>query len=402
MSFVAASWSQPVLTAEFTGTGVTRMLEAMRVNLPTTASPMTSTPARASCSTTTTAHPQAGAQTPGEYHGLHRAGRLAPLTPVSSRSRRALITGITGQDEFRAASYSAPVEINGGTGDSLKPYRSGGRSFRVLRRAYHRIPKGVRRALWRRAPDAVWTKLHGRIGYVLAPLDAAPLSRIASEPLDRLRDPQHLTHNLLPSLGLTAHAAGEPLFPAYLHPRVGRGVQSIQFPNQFGPFLAEMAQAGVRSYLELGVAEGGTFAITVEVLRRFGLQRALAVDLEVPPILEQWSRPEVTFAQVDSRSSAFEDLVREHAPIDLAFVDGDHSEEAVRSDFDVLRPHARMLAFHDISQERGHPDVGRVWRSIKKEHSDKYDFREFVAQYSRTWPDPQFGIGLASRRDPSG
>ena len=30
MSFVAASWTQPVLTAEFTGTGVTRMLEAMR------------------------------------------------------------------------------------------------------------------------------------------------------------------------------------------------------------------------------------------------------------------------------------------------------------------------------------------------------------------------------------
>jgi GDPmannose 4,6-dehydratase len=30
MSFVAASWSQPTLTAEFTGVGVTRMLEAMR------------------------------------------------------------------------------------------------------------------------------------------------------------------------------------------------------------------------------------------------------------------------------------------------------------------------------------------------------------------------------------
>jgi len=30
MSFVAASWSQPVLTAEFTAMGVTRMLEAMR------------------------------------------------------------------------------------------------------------------------------------------------------------------------------------------------------------------------------------------------------------------------------------------------------------------------------------------------------------------------------------
>jgi GDPmannose 4,6-dehydratase len=30
MSYVAASWVQPVLTAEFTGTGVTRLLEAMR------------------------------------------------------------------------------------------------------------------------------------------------------------------------------------------------------------------------------------------------------------------------------------------------------------------------------------------------------------------------------------
>ena len=34
MSFVAASWSQPVLTAEFTATGVTRILEAMREGAP--------------------------------------------------------------------------------------------------------------------------------------------------------------------------------------------------------------------------------------------------------------------------------------------------------------------------------------------------------------------------------
>src|SRR3954469_9513511 len=34
MSFVAESWNQPVLTAEFTGVGVTRMLEAMRETVP--------------------------------------------------------------------------------------------------------------------------------------------------------------------------------------------------------------------------------------------------------------------------------------------------------------------------------------------------------------------------------
>lgn len=34
MSFVPTSWSQPVLTAEYTGIGVTRMLEAMRLVMP--------------------------------------------------------------------------------------------------------------------------------------------------------------------------------------------------------------------------------------------------------------------------------------------------------------------------------------------------------------------------------
>src|ERR1700732_3619702 len=34
MSFVAVSWIQPTLTAEFTGVGVTRMLEAMRAVCP--------------------------------------------------------------------------------------------------------------------------------------------------------------------------------------------------------------------------------------------------------------------------------------------------------------------------------------------------------------------------------
>ncbi|HIE11739.1 MAG TPA: NAD-dependent epimerase/dehydratase family protein, partial [Kiritimatiellae bacterium] len=34
MSFVPTSWTQPVLTGEFTGLGVTRMLEAMRLVCP--------------------------------------------------------------------------------------------------------------------------------------------------------------------------------------------------------------------------------------------------------------------------------------------------------------------------------------------------------------------------------
>ena len=47
MSFVAASWNQPTLTAEFTGVGVTRLLEAMREVAPR---PASTRPPRARCS----------------------------------------------------------------------------------------------------------------------------------------------------------------------------------------------------------------------------------------------------------------------------------------------------------------------------------------------------------------
>lgn len=259
------------------------------------------------------------------------------------------------------------------------------------------LPEGVRRRLYRRVPDAAWVPAMRAVGFWNMPLDAGVLARIATEPPDRLSDPDFLTHELLPDMGFTFRCVVDGVFPAQLHHRVGRGVQSIQFPIQFGPYLAAMTQQKVSSYLELGVERGGTFAVTVEVLRRFGLRRALAVDLDRPAILEQWSRPEVSFGQVNSRSSAFADLVRQHAPIDLALIDGDHSEEGVRNDFEVLRPHTRMLAFHDIA-EAGWPDVGQVWKSIKRDHANEYEFLEFVEQYPET-PDGQLGIGVAIRRD---
>jgi hypothetical protein len=267
----------------------------------------------------------------------------------------------------------------------------------VLRRAYGRVPPQLKRRLCRRIPDWAWWRIQRRFGYDRAPVDAAPLERIAREPLERLRHPDVLTHDLLPAMGLSSHSA-PGLFPVQLRGRVGRGVQSLQFPNQFGPYLAAMTLAGVRTYLEVGVERGGTFAITVEVLRRFGLEKAIAVDLERPAILDDWSRPEVVFARLDSRSDGFRELVREHAPIDLAFVDGDHSEEGVRNDFEVLRPHTRMLAFHDIAQTSGYPGVGRVWRSIREEHAADYDFAEYTAYYPELHL-PRLGIGVAVRRD---
>lgn len=47
--------------------------------------------------------------------------------------------------------------------------------------------------------------------------------------------------------------------------------------------------------------------------------------------------------------------------LDLAFIDGDHSEAGVRSDFDIISPfikHGGFLAFHDVSET--YPGVTKV------------------------------------------
>jgi DNA-binding transcriptional LysR family regulator len=152
--------------------------------------------------------------------------------------------------------------------------------------------------------------------------------------------------------------------------------------------------------MEIGVEHGGTFAITVELLRRFQpVRSAIAVDLgPMPRLISRYrrTRPEVEFVAVNSGSQRFRDLVRERGPFDLVLVDGDHSEEGCMRDFEAVRGHARMIAFHDI-EEPHYPGVRAVWQSVP---GDEFELHEFTAQYDELLPavGRRFGIGLAIRR----
>jgi len=61
---------------------------------------------------------------------------------------------------------------------------------------------------------------------------------------------------------------------------------------------------------------------------------------------------------VRKRSSEMQPEEVEH-PLELVFIDADHSYEAVRADFEVVRPwlsSTATVAFHDVN---AHPGVGR-------------------------------------------
>jgi hypothetical protein len=73
------------------------------------------------------------------------------------------------------------------------------------------------------------------------------------------------------------------------------------------------------------------------------------------------------------------------------FIDGDHTYEGVKQDFQVFSPLVKkngLIAFHDILPVQGHSSCGvhRLWAEISSDN----DSREFIGDADQEWA----GIGL--------
>jgi cephalosporin hydroxylase len=234
------------------------------------------------------------------------------------------------------------------------------------------------------------------------PMDLSRIELIRRAAVDDLRDPERL-EALLPELGIIDERP--ELFPPELRPKLGQGLRYWQYPCQLAPYLALVAQQPVRRYLELGVQYGGTFVLTTEYLYRVhGIETAIAVDIQRVRSAADYRklRPAARFVTVDSADARFRQLLEREGPFDLVLIDGDHARDAVRRDWETVRPHARVIAFHDIVDSLS-PGVAEVWAEVRAAHASEYDFHEFTRQYpeveereGRTF----LGIGVAVRRTP--
>jgi cephalosporin hydroxylase len=232
------------------------------------------------------------------------------------------------------------------------------------------------------------------------PIDLSYVELIREAPFERLSDPSYLEHELLPALGLNDEMLHQ--VPERLHRATGHGLLHWQMPNQFSKYLVELSRHRIESYLEIGSRHGGTFVITVEYLSRFHpVRRAVAVDLGRSRTLERYAqdRDGVTVLQADSQSHEFRSVVESHGGFDLVLIDGDHSEEGCRSDFELVRDRARIIALHDIV---GYdvPGVRTVWREVRTGHYGRFTFAEFTDQYPEIERRgvTDFGLGVAFRR----
>lgn len=160
----------------------------------------------------------------------------------------------------------------------------------------------------------------------------------------------------------------------------------LQDPNEFRSFLKLIKKHNVRRYLEIGSKHGGSFWRVVTSLPRGA--RAVSVDLPHGDTSFKQSEPHLRACILrlkelgydahlflsDSTDIETVERVRQLAPFDLVFIDGNHTEPYVWKDWYNYGPLANIVAFHDISWFRAVPDskkmpidVPKVWGKLKQE-----------------------------------
>jgi cephalosporin hydroxylase len=192
-------------------------------------------------------------------------------------------------------------------------------------------------------------------------------------------------------------------WPAELDAYTDKGLKIWQYPSQFSKYLAFLSHYQIRSYLEIGVAYGGTFVFTVSFLDRFspGL-RATCIDVRDPsPLIKRFSESR-SFQYVTDKSSELFRHVDANTNFDLVLVDGDHSKQGAMSDFELVRDKAKIIAFHDIVNFKT-PGAVEAWLDLKENHSDAFECYEFIDQYDeliqKNHGKSLLGIGVAVRKD---
>jgi predicted O-methyltransferase YrrM len=158
-----------------------------------------------------------------------------------------------------------------------------------------------------------------------------------------------------------------------------------QKPSEFAELLRLVRRMKPRVIVEIGAGEGGA---------TYGLRLAapgatvVSIDMDktVATILGDSHAP-ATIAALRG--------VLQGRPIDVLFIDGDHSYEGVRADFEMYAPLVRsggIVTFHDILPHPAYPGYGvdRYWQEI----TPTYPHREFVDP-SVDWGWGQWGgIGI--------
>ena len=171
------------------------------------------------------------------------------------------------------------------------------------------------------------------------------------------------------------------------------GLQQVS--QEIERLLALLYQHEPKHTLEIGTGLGGTLYLFSKVASSDGTLVTVNLPRRLPRthFIESLARHHQKVLQVlgNSHNEETFNQVKGVIPlVDFLYIDGDHSYEGVRKDFEMysgLVQRGGLIAFHDICQYPSIPSYGvdRFWLEIRQ----KYPHEEIVRDWKQGW-----GIGL--------
>ena len=186
---------------------------------------------------------------------------------------------------------------------------------------------------------------------------------------------------------------------------MGMSIAPSQIECEITELLRLIKGIEPRAIIEVGTASGGTLFL----FTRMASADAKVISVDLPKgkfgggypvwksgLFKSFARNAQTVCLIRADSHKLETLhevrkMLDHRPVDLLFIDGDHTYEGVRKDFEMYSPLVRnggIIAFHDICPGPAE-NVGGV-PDFWKEISAKYKSRSILKDSTQGG----YGIGV--------
>lgn len=172
-------------------------------------------------------------------------------------------------------------------------------------------------------------------------------------------------------------------------------MELLQITSEFAPVEGLYRTLKPQRVLEIGCWDGGTLQVWLEGCGPDATVVAVDPNHRNADAYQAWVRDDVTLTLIHGLSQTHDVIrqIKEHGPYDWVFIDGDHSDPCVRSDFDVCLPLVRKgghLLLHDITPPAGNYSYppGVLLDELER---NGYDIERFEEINHDPW---SHGIGL--------